>query len=259
MLFAPAVYLRHSWLRPSGSSGEDARDGVARILARAFRGWMRDGHCSVDGDALDDVIQQFGRLRVEKRRHGGQDSSGPFRHDVPESRLSGCNGIELQVDDHVPVSAQQIVGDGLRNRLAGVIAGARLFHAYAEPFGRLLCVMGERLEDQVVESVEMVGHRPERHIGRLGDDAVRGPRHAALGDDIKACVDDALSAVRVDASRAPDGRGRIAARCGSRCLIVVCRRVLTLHKYNRTQPVMYERTYCGRQSGRTWQLIGVKG
>ena len=78
MLFAPTVYLRHSWLQPSGSSGEDARDGVARILARAFRGWMRDGHRSVDGDALDDVIQQFGRLRVEERCHGGQDGSGPL-------------------------------------------------------------------------------------------------------------------------------------------------------------------------------------
>ena len=135
----------------------------------------------------------------------------------------------------------------------------RLLHACAEPFGRLPCVVGERLEDQVVESVEVVGRRPQWHVGRLGDDAVRGSRHAAFGDDIKACVDDALSAVRVDASRAPDGRGRIAARCGSRCLIVVCRRVLMSHKYNRTQPVMYERTYCGRQSGRTWQLIGVKG
>lgn len=213
----------------------------------------------MDGDALDDVIQQFGRLWVEERGHGGQDGSGPFRHDVPEPWFPCGDGIELQIDDHVPVGAEQIVGNGFRDRLAGVIAGTRLFHPRAEPLGRLLRVVEERLENQVVESVEMVGHRPQRHIGRLGDDAVRGPRHAALGDDIKAGVDDALSAVRVDASRAPDGRGRIAARCGNRCLIVVCRRVLMSHKYNRTQPVMYERTYCGRQSGRTWQLIGVKG
>lgn len=146
----------------------------------------------LEADAVGQGDQGPCRDRVRAVGEAGGEVVGPLGGDRAQGGAAQGGEIELVLQlDAGAVAAEPVAED--TGEVGGeVTAGTVQRPVRGDRLGEALAGLAQRGDHQLVEALEVVRRRTERHIGLGGGTAVAEPREALLADDPDGRVDDPL-------------------------------------------------------------------
>lgn len=126
----------------------------------------------MDGEALDKCVQDPGRGWVEVLLERSSAAGHPGVGDVSVGGFPGGQGVQLVGENEVALVAEDVMGDGVRDRLLGSVGIVGGGHSFLELLAGGAGESGKGFVEQLVHPGEVVGHRPEWDVCCLGDLAV---------------------------------------------------------------------------------------
>lgn len=189
---------------PRGS-GRPGAVGVGHQAHRSrdlrSRTWL-DVESAVDRQALDEGIEHTRRRRVEMSLESATAAGHPGVGQRAVPRVASGQRVELVGEDQLVRVGQHVGVDQCDHGLAGLGGRDRACHRCLEPVADLLRETLESGAQQLVDVLEVVADRPERHVRGRRDPARRRPGHAVLADHQQTGLDDPVAPVR-SCRRAP--------------------------------------------------------